>query len=261
MAKFEIELDDKGEFVGALPPEFTAVVDRIRTTANIEGKGQGHQKAAEEAKAQIASAILAEKAKWDAQIPMERARWAEIEEMNKHLKTQIDATAQQSRKSLTEREEAHAAEITRRVERETRRDNKIRELVNGTLKALASRSGARDESLSELEVILQHRIGYDDDMSPYVKAEDGTTRMKTTAGNDVPLDVFVKQYLDNHPHHRKPVQAQGGGARGGASFQGGSHSTTSLESARARVENGDRSAGAISELFQATRQKRESGAA
>jgi hypothetical protein len=125
---------------------------------------------------------------------------------------------------------------------------------NQNLRALAARAGARDESLPELEVILQHRIGYDDDMNPYVKGEDGQ-RAKTTAGNDVPIDVFVKQYLDNHPHHRKAAPTQGGGARGGAHLQG-QRTPASIDQANARLANGDRSNDAINELFHAAVRKK-----
>jgi len=254
MAKFELELDEKGEFVGNLAPEVNAVLDRIRTTAHGEGFGKGNQKAAEEARGQIASAIAAEKAKWDASIPAERAKWEGIDSENKHLKTQIDAERTNSRKTLNDREEAHAQEITRRVDREQKRDTKIRDLVNKQLRALASANGAREESLPELEVILQHRVGYNDDMEPFVKGEDGQPA-KTTAGNPLPMDVFVKQYLDNHPHHRKPAAGRGGDARGGASLSGrtGGGSTASISEARNRIDGGDRSLESINDLFLATR--------
>lgn len=253
MPKLEVELDEHGEFVGTVPGELSAVIDRIKTSAHGEGFGKGAQKAAEEAKAQIASAIAAEKAKWEATIPTERAKWSEIEELNKHLKSQIDATTQQARKTVTEREEAHAQEITRRMDRESKRDARIKDLVNQSLKALAKASGARDESLPELEVILQHRIGYTDDMEPFVKAEDGTPA-KTAAGNPIAIDAFVRQYLDNHPHHRKPPAGKPGGVTGGASFHGGG-TTVTPELARARIDSGDRSAGAVDDLFKATRRR------
>jgi hypothetical protein len=253
MPKFEIELDEKGEFLGTLPTEFTAVLDKLKSTAHGEGFGKGNQKAAEEAKKQIEMQLATEKAKWDAGLPGERAKWDSIEDENKHLKTQLDTTLGEQRKRMNEREEAHAQEVTRRAEREAKRDTKIRDLVNQNLKSLAARAGARDESLAELEVILQHRIGYTDDMEWFVKDEAGQPA-KTTAGNPLPLDVFVKQYLDNHPHHRKAAVGQGGGARGGASF-GGGHAPPALDTARARVEAGDRSPDAINDLFNATRKK------
>ena len=253
MAKFEIDLDDKGEFVGTLPNEVVAVIEKIKATAHGEGYGKGNQKAAEEARAQIASTVAAEKAKWEASLPAERAKWAEIEDLNKHLKSQLDATTQQSRKNLTEREEVHAAEITRRVERENKRNEKIRELVNQNLRALAARAGAREESLEELEVILRSRIGFSEDMDPFVMGDDGQPA-KTTAGNALAMDVFVKQYLESHPHHRKPAAGTPGNARGGASFHGGGTLPT-VEAARARIDGGDRSPGAINELFEAGRKR------
>ena len=252
MAKLEVEIDDKGEFVGELPTELTSILDKLKSASHGEGYGKGAQKAAEEAKAQIEAAIKAEKLKLEAQFPLEKAKWDDIDQHNKLLKTQLETTVAESRKRLTEREEAHAVELTTRMEALAKRNEKIKTLVNANLKSIAASAGARDESLSELEVILQHRIGYDDHMEPFVKAEDGNPA-KTTAGNPLPIDVFVKQYLDNHPHHRKPAPGRGGDARGGASLRGNGATATTLDGAKARVEGGDRSYDAINELFQAGR--------
>ena len=252
MAKLEVEVDDKGEFVGSLPTELTSILDKLKSASHGEGYGKGAQKAAEEAKQQIADAIKAEKLKLEAQMPLEKAKWDDIDQQNKLLKTQIETTVTESRKRLTEREEAHAVELTTRMEALAKRNEKIKALVNANLRSLAASANARDESLSELEVILQHRIGYDDHMEPFVKGEDGNPA-KTTAGNPLPIDVFVKQYLDNHPHHRKPAPGRGGDARGGASLRGAGATATTFDSAKARVEGGDRSYDAINELFQAGR--------
>lgn len=254
MPKFELEIDEKGEFVGQLPTEIDEILKRREITAHGTGFRSGQGKAAEDAKKQLEDTLRAERAKWEAQAPLERAKWDETAEQNKLLKQQVEAIATESRKSMTAREESHALEITRRTEAMQKRDTKIRSLVNATLRGLAAAAGARDESLSELEVILQHRIGFDDDMEPFVKGEDGQPA-KTAAGNPLGMDAFVKQYLDNHPHHRKPVGGQGGGARGGASFQGQTK-VASLDAARQRVEQGDRSATAINDIFEASRQKR-----
>jgi len=251
MPKIELEIDDKGEFVGTLPPEFDSVLTRIKTTSHGEGFGKGAQKAAEEAKQQIAAAIAAEKAKLEATMPLEREKWQGIDELNKTLKGQLETTLSESRKQLTTAAENHAVELTRKAEALQKRNDKIQNLVTANLRALAAQAGARDESLGELEVILRHRIGFDDDMEPFVKAEDGQPA-KTAAGSPLSIDVFVKQYLDNHPHHRKPVAGRGGDARGGASLRGGA-TTTTLDGARARVAEGDRSFDAINELFQAGR--------
>lgn len=254
MPKLEIEIDDKGEFVGEVPTELNSILDKIKSASHGEGYGKGAQKAAEEAKAQIEAAIKAEKAKLEAQFPLEKAKWDEIDQLNKHLKTQLETSVSESRKRMTEREEAHAVELTSRMDKIAKRDEKIKALVNATLKGLAAQYGARDESLGELEVILQHRIGYDDHMEPYVKAEDGSPA-KTTAGNPLSIDVFVKQYLDNHPHHRKPAAGRGGDARGGASLRTGSGTPATVDAARQRIDGGDRSPAAINELFEATRKR------
>lgn len=251
--KLEVELDDKGEFIGDLPSELKTILERRDTAAHGVGFGKGAQKAAEEAKKQIADAIKAKQAELEAQQPLERAKWAEVEELNKTLKSQIETMATDSRKNLTAREEAHALETTSRMESMKKRDDRIRTLVNANLRALAAQAGARDESLSELEVILQHRIGYDDDMVPFVKDEqDATKAAKTAAGNVLPLDVFVRQYLDNHPHHRKPVPGKGGGAQRGASLSG-HQPPSSVAAAAKRIDEGDRSPQAINDLYLAGR--------
>jgi hypothetical protein len=145
MPKFEVELDDKNEFVGTLAPEFTSVLERIKSASHGEGFGKGAQKAAEEAKAQIASTVAAEKVKLDAQFAADRMKWGEIEELNKVLKTQLDGTLQEHRKTLTAQSESHADEITRRAKAMNARDEQIKELVNASLKGWP-RSTARGKS-------------------------------------------------------------------------------------------------------------------
>src|SRR5262245_21795267 len=221
MPKFEIEIDDKGEFVGELDAAFTAVLEKVKSASHGEGYGKGAQKAAEEAKGQIEAAIKAEKAKLEAEQPLLKAKWDGIDQENKHLRTQLDTTVTENRKRMTELSESHATELTQRMEALAKRNDKIKGLVNQNLRSLAAQAGAREESLTELEVILQHRIGYDEHMEPFVIAEDGKGPAKTAAGNPLGIDVFVKQYLDNHTHHRKPAPGRGGDARGGASLRGG----------------------------------------
>lgn len=260
MPRFEIELDDKGELAGDVPAELTGLIERREIMAHGNGFRGGQTKAGEDAKAQLESAIKAERTRLEAQQPLEREKWQAAEEENKTLKTQLTNSMRESSKTLQQREEAHAEEITRRADSLNKRNQKIQALVTANLRALAASAGARDESLSELEVILQHRIGYDDDMEPFVKGEDGQPA-KLTNGNPVGIDVFVKQYLDNHPHHRKPTPGQGGGARGGATLRGGTHGSNTTGTAAAasqRIMDGDRSPAAINELFEASRSKRAS---
>jgi hypothetical protein len=256
MPKVEVDIDDKGEFVGALPTELDAILTRIKTTSHGEGFGKGAQKAAEEAKQQIADAIRAEKLKLELAAPLEREKWQGIDEQNKLLKTQLETTVLESRKQMTQREEAHALEITRRSEALAKRDQLIRDGVSANLRSLAASAGARDESLAQLAILLRDRIGFDDDMKPFVRDEqDPTQPAKTNAGNLQSLDVFVKQYLDTNPYFRKPAPGRGGDARGGASLRGGGTMTTP-DTAIKRMEEGDRSLSAIDDAFQANRRRK-----
>lgn len=252
MPQFTVEVDDKGDFVGTLPAEVDAIIKRIEITANGMGQRAGMQKASETAKVDLDSALKAERAKFEAQMPLEREKWQTVEEENKALKTQMTDSMRESSRQAAKREEAHAEEITKRADAINRRNARIQALVAANLKALAAQNGARDESLGELEVILQHRIGFDDDMEPYVKDETGERFLQH--GKPVSIDAFVKTYLDNHPHHRKPTPGRGGDARRGASLTGGGTNTT-VDGARARIEQGDRSAGAINDLFLAGRKQ------
>lgn len=253
MAKFEVDIDDKGEFVGPVPDELDAILKKIEATAQTVWFGKGSQKAAEEAKKQIEDGIKAERKRWEAEEPLKAARFEAIDHDNKTLREQLQAVSTDHSKTLKAREDAHAADITRRAQALEARNGRIKALVNQNLRAIAAQSGAREESLSALETVLQSRIGYNDDMEPYVKTEDGAAELKTAAGNPIPLDVFVKQFLDVNSYFRKPVPGRGGESRGGASLRGGGGTSTSLDAARQRVESGDRSIDAINDLFLANR--------
>lgn len=257
MPKLEIEIDDKGEFVGDLPTELKTIKERWEITAHGNGFRSGQGKAEEEARKKLEDALKAERLKLEASMPAERAKWADIEEQNKTLKAQWESTIGEHRKTITAREEAHATEILKRTEAIKVRDQRIRDAVNSNLRALAAQNGARDESLSELEIVLQHRIGYDDTMQPYVKAEDGTPA-KTTAGNPLPIDVFVRTYLENHAHHKKPTTGRGGDARHGATLTAPRTDAPTIDAARTRIDSGDRSPQAINDLFEASRKRRAS---
>lgn len=253
MPRIELDIDDKGDIVGDAPELLKGIFTRIETTAHGQGFGKGAAKAAEEAKAQILAAVAAEKAKLEAMAPLEKEKYLREAEENKTLKTQMLEASRETDRTMKAREEAHATQLLERAEALKKRNSKIVDLTKAQLRSAAQASGARDESLDELEVILHASIGYTDDMEPFVKAGDGT--QKTVAGKAQSIAGFVKEYLDGHSHHKKPAGGSGGGARGGASFNGGAGGHVNADAAKARVESGDRSAGAINELFEATRKK------
>jgi hypothetical protein len=154
-------------------------------------------------------------------------------------------------RALKDREDAHARELIDRKEAIDRLNARITGQAKDQIRAEARNAGAREESLSELELLLGNAIGFDSDMNAFVKDADGTPRF--VQGRPMTIPEFVKSYVDGHPHHRR-AGTPGGGARGGASTTfGGPHRMTDADTARARIESGDRSPGAINELFQATR--------
>lgn len=251
MPRIELELDDKGELLGEVPEGLKSIFTRIETTAHGQGYGKGVAKAAEDAKKQIADTVAAKLAEKDALLPIERAKWSQVEEDNKSLQTRIIETEREHDRFLKSREEVHAKELLDRADALKKRAGVIVEMTKATLRTEARALGAREESTEELEVILHSSIGYDDEGRPFVKGADGNP--KTVHGKPQSIGSFVKDYLDTHPHHRKAPAGQGGGARGGAAFHGHSGSPSSPDQARTRVESGDRSADAINELFKATR--------
>lgn len=253
MPRFEIEVDDKGDFVGDVPSELGEILKRSEIAAYGNGVRNGKSTAAEEAKKQIEESVRLAKAQWESSLPLEREQWQRAEEEAKALKAQVLDLSRAHQKTLQQREDQHAEERLRLAESVKQRDTRIKHVVMQNLKALAAQAGARDESLPELEVIFGSSIGFDDTMEPFVAGSDGQPRL--LHGKPITLAQFVKDYLDTHPHHRKPDPRRGGYATGGASLRGGSGERPSTEGAEARIHSGDRTAGAINELFEAHRKR------
>lgn len=254
MAKFEIELDDtRGELLGDPPEAFKAWVEKERTMSYGNGFKNGGSETKTSLAKQFEETLKAERTKWDALAPMERAKFGQMEEETKALNSRFTQAITEHTKTLREREEAHAREITARSEALKVREQNIREIVGGSLEFLAMSFGAREESLPELNVILKNYIGYTDDAKPFVKDADGNPRL--VGGKPLELKAFVKEYLDGHPHHRKPSTGVGGGARGGASFHGVVSDPATVTAVQQRIAAGDRSTGAINDLFEASRRK------
>ena len=242
MARVELEFDDKGDPVGELPAPVAALLERETTKGYGNGFRSGSEKTKLETAKQFEETLKAELAKKDALAPMERAKFAQMEEETKALNARFTQAITDHTKTLREREEAHSREILARSEAVTARNKRIDALVQDQLEGLAIAFGAREESLPELKVILRNYIAYTDDMEPFIKDETGNPRI--AGGKQVSVKAFVKEYLDSHPHHRKPAPGVGGGSRGGASFSG-VRDVPTADAAVRRIHEGDRSAGAI----------------
>ncbi len=252
MPKFDIEVNDQGEFVGQLPAEVDAILKRIEITAHGTGFRGGQGKAAEEAKKQIEDTLRAEKAKWDAQSPLEREKWQLAEEENKSLKTQLTDVKRESDRNLRKREESHAEELTKRVEAINKRDGRIRGLVGDNLKALALQAGAREDALPALVDVFQKRLAFDDEMEPVFNDETG--KPASVHGKPMTASDFVKQFLNANTYFLRPAAGQGGGARGGASFHRQS-AAPNFQSAVDRVQANRTDSEAINDLFEASRKR------
>lgn len=255
MPRVEIEFDDQGNIVGEPPAPYLAHLERETIKAHGTGYKNGVSETQTKAAKQYEETLKQELAKKDALAPMERAKYAQMEEETKALNARFTQAITDHTKTLREREEAHSREILARSEAVTARNKRIDALVQSQLEGLAIAFGAREESLPELRVILKNYVGYTDDYDPFVKDETGQPR-KTSRGEHVEFKAFVKEYLDSHPHHKKPASGVGGGARGGASFHRGTTDTPTVDAARRRIDAGDRSAGAINELFEASRARK-----
>lgn len=251
MPRVEIEIDDKGELLGSAPAELDAIFKRIEAEHHKVGYGKGVEQAAKDAKKQIEDTVALELARKAALDPLEKERVSRIETENASLAAKLADTSRESDRLIKSREESHARETVAAAERLKLREGRIRDLTKQQIRADAKAAGARDESLDELEIILNNYVGFDDDMMPVVKGADGTAMLQH--GKPVALSAFVQQYVENHPHHRKPVNGRGGEMRRGASFNSGGGANT-LDAARSRIEkDNDRSAGAINDLFNASR--------
>lgn len=253
MPRIELDIDDAGEIVGQVPVELEAIHKRMEAAAHGVGYGKGAQQAAADAKKQIEDAIKAETAKLEALAPLEKERMKNLETETKELNARISDTIRENSKAMKAREETHARELLDRADALKKRNARIELLTKAQLRAYALENGARDESLSELEIILSGYVGFNDDMDPFVKDLEGNPI--TVLGKPQSIVAFVKQYLESHPHHRKPTPGRGGDARRGASLSGaGAGGPATVEQARARYE-AERSPEAINELFNASRSK------
>jgi len=254
MAKIEIELDDKGEIVGKLPAEIDALFKRTETTGYGTGLKKGREDALTEAQKAADERIAAEKAKWEKENPVQRVK--ELEEENLRFRESEATLAKRYGDTARQREETHAKEIADRGEQIAKRDAVLQKALRATIRAAAMAAGARDESLSELESLLVAQVQRDAELEPVVVDAGG--KPVTVQGKPVAVETFVKQYIDQHSHHRKPVSTKGGGATGGATFHGHTTDGLSFEQAKERYESGDRSPGVVAAMFDATRKQKAS---
>lgn len=252
MPQITIDIDDKGEIVGAPPAQIEALFKRTETTGYGNGLKKGREDAGVESKAELEARLASERTKWEESHPLDKAKLRELEDDNKRFRESEASLVKRYTDNQREREESHAKEVANKNERVGALTRKLNDMLASQIRTEAASAGARDESLDELAVILRHYIELDDNLETIVKDTDGKPTMKQ--GKPISSAEFIRDYLGKHAHHRKPAGGPGGGARGGASYQGNT-SAVSETAAVDRVTGGDRSPDAINSLFEATRRR------
>lgn len=247
--------EETNQIEGDVPDPLNDILKRVEGEALTRGRGEGIEQAAKDAKSQIESAVAQKAKELEAQAPYEKARLSQLESDNASLASKLAELTKEQSDASKALKEAHAEDIIERTKRIEAREGLIKKLTARSLRGEALQAGAREESLDELELILSHYVGYDQDMEPFIKGPDGQPII--VQGTQQSINSFVKDYLEKHPHHRRPPTAyRPGRARHGVSLTDpGQNPQTSRDAAVSRIEGGDRSAGAIDALFKATRKQ------
>lgn len=241
MSKLEIEIGEDGK-VGTLPEPVQKFVDGLI--------GDAHRRAYEKAAAE------AKKQGFD---PVERERLKQLEDEKKAREIADLERDKKYDEAQKMRDERHQKDLDAKNVDIQKREQRIRKGLQSDIRAAALKHGARDESLDELGRLLSGDLDLDPDLEPFVKGADGKPAIDKD-GHPVSIEGFVKTYLDTHAHHRKAPAGQGGGARGGASFTGGtSDASTRFQEARAKLERGERSPAVMNEFLQAQRELKAAG--
>ena len=248
----QIEIGDDGEITGDVPTALDTIFKRIETNAKKVAFGEGVEQAAKDAKKQIEETVAHEKAMLEARAPYDKQRLEQLETDHATLAGKLTEASKETDRVRKALEEQHAKDLIDRASRLEAHKERIRTLTRSQIRAEALQAGARDESLDELEIILQSYMGYTDDMEPFVKGPDG--KPLTVQGKEIGLSMFVKDYLDKHPHHRKVAASQQRAyPYGQAASMHGLGQTGDFDAAMQKVADGDRSASAINAMFEASR--------
>lgn len=231
MPKFEIEVGDDGKFAGELPDAIKAHIGTLVDTSVKtkekelsdkyfnEGFAKGNAKKADELRPHIID-------------PAERERLKTLEQENENLKIAELERGKKYEDANKIREDRHAKELAEKNQAITLREGKLRGGAKSEIKAAALKFGARDESLDELSAILGGEIDFDEHLDAFVKAADGKPAVDAK-GQPLTIEGRVRMYLDSHRHHVKGQEGQGGGARGGASFD---HLSDDVRDAQAKFD-------------------------
>lgn len=224
----EVEFDEATGKIGTLPEPLQKFVDGL-----ID---QRHGKLRSEL------ADLQAKVKSGTGDNVDRERLKALEdEVNRHRtadaerKSEYDKAIKIREEAEAKRDEERNKELEKANGELARRDGRLREMARSEIKIAAKNLGARTESLDELAALLGAQLDLDADLQPFVKGTDGKPAADKD-GKPITIEGHVKAYLDSHRHHVKGQDGQGGGARGGATFE---HLSGDVRTAQEQVDAAD----------------------
>lgn len=207
MPVIEVEIADDGTF-GRLPDPLQSFVNREIAKA---------RRLAEEKTEQKMSPYLTD--------PAEFARLQQRDKDLAKIELEVAERDKKYEEAKKIREEGFAKEKAEALNAEKKNTakavEKVRAAVAKSIRAAALASGARAESLEELERLLAADIDLDDELNEYVvDAKDRKAPRVGADGQPVSIEGLVADYLKTHPHHVKAEATKSSGARGGATLAG-----------------------------------------
>lgn len=251
MAAVTFEVGDDGKIAGEIPEPVKRVLDaqikakekELSDRAFNEGFAKGNARKADELKPFIVDPAERERVK-SLEVELEQRRISDLERDKKY------------EEAARIRDERYQKELKDKDAQIQARHGKLRRGIDAEIRAAALKYGARDESLTELAVLMGGDIDLDDTLEPYVKGKDGQPAVDAT-GQRVSIEGRVKQYLDSNRHHLRASGGVGGGAPGGASLDNLPDdvraATIKLQDAQKRLAANPRDDQAINDILDATR--------
>lgn len=140
--------------------------------------------------------------------PVERERLRQLEDENQRFKVSEAEREKRYEDALKMRDDEWSRKFKDTEAELEKRTQRIVGLIGAEVRAAALRHGARNESLEDIEALLDRRIAIGDDLQAVVLDEKGEPTDQT-------IEALVKSTLERKPYFRT-APAPGGGARGGA---------------------------------------------
>lgn len=209
---------------GTTPPAATPPV-APPTSLTIELNEHGRPKAIPEPLQQWINSQVAEerrRALAKAGDPLEREQTRQALEELHQLKIEKAEREKRWEDAARLREEAYQRELQARDQRVEEYQGRIASLMGAEIRAAAVAAGAHEDSVSELVELIGGKVGLDENLQPVILNDQDEVLFDEATGQPVPINEYVKFYVETHPHHRSAPPA-GGGARGGAFMAGSSN--------------------------------------